>query len=222
MNKPGSRISLDLLQDHHGLHFSGDVRDRLSATYGQAKAVAAPVIDGDAHAFVDALEDLARELFQRIGKVPHSQKKRTQLLHSISTQAQRINKSLRELDREALLCLRSAMASEYEADPRIYARHFDVELDIPELFRQLRALSRASTAAAESLPAHDFKANEPRLVAALRMKKMFDDAGIGAEFNRSRNGFAVLAITEILSLAGSYKGDPAYWLKKAGAPLSKI
>ncbi|MBR8161322.1 hypothetical protein KDW98_09070 [Burkholderia vietnamiensis] len=217
MNKADIRLSLDLHDRQRGLHFGDDVRDRLSAAYVQAKGRAASASSDEARAFVDALEDLARELFHRLDKVPHSQKKRTHLLNSIATQAARIHSALGELDREALLWLRSAMESEYEADPRRWSRHFDVELDIPELYRQTQALSWAATTAAASLPAYDFKTNEPRLVVALRLKKMLGDAGIGEAFNKSSSGLASLSITEIFSLAGSYKGDPVYWLKKAGA-----
>lgn len=220
MNKPDNRISLDLLEEHRGLSFSDNVRGHLSAAFVQAKANPASAVGAEARAFVDALEDLARELFYRLGKVPHNQKKRTYLLDSISIQAGRITSSLRALDVEALRWLQSNIKGVYEAIPRTQmggGEPFETRLDVPELFRQLHALSYAANRAATTLPAHDFKANEPRLVVALELKRIFGDAGIGEAFTKARTGLAFQAISEILSLVGNYKGDPVYWLRKAGA-----
>jgi hypothetical protein len=172
-------------------------------------------LEGDAEGFVSMLERYAQGMEQLAAAVPDKQKRRAELLASISKQAIRMAEVLEELDREALGWMLAKMdeTGNLEKDPLLATTRAEAQRQ--DLLKLLPDVSRAAQTASETLPSHNHKESAPKFLVAKQLEHTFWQEGMLDLFTPSKSGFAYRCLLEILALAGEDAGDPAYWIKQA-------
>ncbi|SAK50741.1 hypothetical protein AWB80_01510 [Caballeronia pedi] len=172
------------------------------------------VFQEDAEVFVSTLQQYAQSMDKIAAIVPDKQKRRVELLMSISKQTIRLAETLEQLDGDALGWLMAILdqSGELKNDPQkavTYARE-----GRRELMTLLPRASNAAVEAANTLPPHDFQLSDPKFTVALSVERLFYDNVMLDLFVPSKSGFAYKCLTEVFALAKYDDGDPSYWIKK--------
>ncbi|MBJ9675246.1 hypothetical protein [Burkholderia gladioli] len=171
-------------------------------------------IENDADGFVTMLERSAQGMSLLAGAIPDKQKRRIELLASLSGQAIRLAETLETLDSEALGWLLATLdeSGQLKNDPLravTEAREQRVEL-----MTLLPRISAAATTASQTLPSHDFQQSEPKYQVAKHVEHMFWQIGLIDLYVPSKKGLAYKCLLEVFSLAEQDAGEPGYWIKK--------
>ncbi|MBN3805900.1 hypothetical protein GXB81_23015 [Paraburkholderia sp. Ac-20336] len=171
-------------------------------------------LEGDADGFVSMLERFAQGMEKMAAGVPDKQKRRVELLSSLSKHATRLAEVLEQLDGDALGWMLATFdqSGELMKDPfRAVTLAREQRHDLVEL---LPRLSTAAQKASETLPSHDFQLSDPKFSVTLQLDRLFYDNLILDLFTPSKGGFAFVCLRAVFDLAEYFDGDPYYWIKK--------
>lgn len=216
----GSKAAGKVQED---LHFSETTRSELERAYLTAKQdrvvdhVARHFLVDDARKFIARLENCAQAHPAMVAVAPDRQRRRQELLSSLSKQAIRLAEILEELDGDALGWLLAGIEQEATPDSaslikdpfRAVAYALSIRQELVDL---LPKVSNAAEKASKTLPVDNSKS--PKLATSLTAERIFFEHAILDLFTPSKAGFAYQCLSEVFALAEDDAGDPTYWIKQ--------